>query len=382
MTGEMLGNSRVERRSTSRWRQGASLRHGYTTAACAAAAATAAARMLLGDEPASTVSINLPAEEGARFAVAALDVRPGSVTCSTIKDAGDDPDVTHGAEIRATVEWSERPGVTIRGGIGVGIVTRPGLPVSVGEAAINPGARRLIASAVNEAAGQAMLDRGLLVTISVPNGQALAEQTLNPRLGIVGGISILGADGIVRPYSNTAYRATIRLALRVASRNGADMVILATGSRSEEHARARYPEVAAMAFVQVGDHMDCALREARRLQLGRATIATMIGKASKLAQGRMQTHVSEGPVDLAALAQTAAEVGADEALQARVRAANTVHHAQNLLRAAGVAGLEQRLAELAANRCLAFTEGAVPVAVLIFALDGALLGYAEAGGSA
>jgi len=379
---EMFGNSQLQHHSTAKWRRGAALRHGYTTAACAAAAGAAAAKALLEGEVQETITIDLPGEKQVTFHLATCAMSNSSITCGVIKDAGDDPDVTHGAEIRATVGWGGTPGITIAGGEGVGIVTRPGLPVPVGEAAINPGARRLIAATVSHVVGEMLSERGLVITISVPEGQTIAEKTLNPRLGIIGGISILGADGIVKPYSVAAYRATIRLALRVARRNGIAKVVLATGSRSERHARGRYPGLAGMAFVQVGDHVDCALKQTVRLHFQEVVIATMVGKASKLAQGQMQTHVSEGPVDLAALAEVASEIGADEALQAAVRAANTVHHAQKLLRAAAISGLEQRLAQLAAEQAAAFVGGAVPVEVLIYALDGALLGLAQVGSRA
>lgn len=372
---EMLGNRPLVHKPDSRWRRREKLRHGYTTAACAAAAAAGATYALLG-KPVADVTLDLPGEKQVTFALVRCERSENQVTCGIIKDAGDDPDVTHGLEICATVSWSDAPGITLAGGEGVGIVTRPGLPVPMGEPAINPGPRRLIVHAVQAAAGSVLATRGLHVLISVPRGQAVAQETLNPRLGIVGGISILGASGIVKPYSNASYRATIRLALTVACKSGLSRAVLATGKRSEEYAQRRYPTWPEMAFVQVGDHMDYALTQARRLRFSEIVIATMIGKASKLAQGRLQTHVSEGTVDLGFLADVAGGLGAAPDLQAAIREANTAHYVQNLVQRAGIEDLERRVAQMAAEQAAALCPDA-RIEVLIHSLDGALLGVGE-----
>ncbi len=383
--GEGMGNRPQQRANTGRaWRR-SDLRHGYTTSACAAAAAAAATQALLTGHPLTHVTIDLPAEAGVTFALSRceLDVPAGGqVTCGVVKDAGDDPDVTHGAEIVATVRWGEAAGVHLTGGPGVGVVTRPGLPVPVGQPAINPGAARIIRRAVEAAAGaatgQPRDDRGLVVTISVPDGEALARKTLNPTLGIVGGISILGTDGIVRPYSQGAYRASIRTQMKVARENDLETIVLTTGVRSEEYARQHIPALPALACVQVGDHMDYALRQARQLKFARIIISGMVGKLSKLAQGRMQTHVSEGSVDLAFLAQLADALGADAGTVRAVAAANTAHHVQVILKRVGIAGLEGCLAELAAAHAAAFIAGSAEITILVWSMGGELLATAGA----
>lgn len=353
------------------------LRTGYTTGACAAAAAGAATRALISGQPLTQFTIDLPAEKGVSFNLCRCELTPGRATCGVIKDAGDDPDVTHGAEIQATVVWSETPGIVLANGPGVGLVTKPGLPVEVGQPAINPVPRRMITQIVTQEAGDALATRGLTVTISVPGGEALAQQTLNPRLGIVGGISILGTTGIVKPYSQSAYRASIYVELKVAARNQVTRAVLATGNRSEQYTLERHPDWPELGFVQVGDHMDYALKQARRLTFQQVVIAGMIGKISKLAQGRMQTHVSEGHVDFDFLAEAAGQLGADAALQERLRQANTARHVQIILRRAGLAGLEAWLAQQAAEQAYAFVAGAYAVDVYLYDINGELLATAK-----
>jgi len=350
-----------------------SLRSGYTTGACATATAAAAVRALVTGQPVTQITIDLPAKKGVTFEMVRCEMEPGRVTCGTIKDAGDDPDVTHGAEIQATVEWTAGPGIELAAGPGVGTVTKPGLPVEVGLPAINPVPRRMITGAVQAEAGAALTGRGLRVTISVPNGEALAQETLNPRLGVIGGISILGTTGIVKPFSQSAYRASIYVELKVAARNDIKRAVLTTGNRSEEYTRQRHPDWPDLGYVQVGDHMDYGLKQARRLGFAEVVIAGMVGKISKLAQGRMQTHISRGGVDLGFLAEVAAEMGADEALQAQIRGANTARHVQIILRKAGIAGLEARLAQMAAVQAVAFVNNAFPVQVFLYDIKDELL---------
>jgi cobalt-precorrin-5B (C1)-methyltransferase len=350
------------------------LRTGFTTGACAAVGAGAATRALLTGQPVAQFTIDLPAQKGVTFTLCRCELEPGKVTCGVIKDAGDDPDVTHGAEIQATAAWTNTPGVIeLAAGPGVGTVTKPGLPVEVGQPAINPVPRRMITQIVQSEAGDALTRRGLKITISVPGGQELAQETLNPRLGIVGGISILGTTGIVKPYSQSAYRASIYVELKVATHNGAPRAVLTTGNRSEEYTRERHPDWPVLGFVQVGDHMDYALKQARRLGFKQVVIAGMIGKISKQAQGRMQTHISGGGVDFDFLAQAAGQLGADQALQRQILAANTARHAQLILRKAGITGLEAWLAQQAAEQAFAFVGGAFAVAVYLYDIKGELL---------
>ncbi len=360
-----------EKPSRADWRK-PNLREGFTTGACAAAAAAAATQTLVSGQPTATVTIELPARRAVTFNLARCEVTATGVTCGIIKDAGDDPDVTHGAEILATVKWINQPGLVIAGGEGVGVVTKPGLPVDVGEPAINPTPRRMIEQAVAQHATN-LTERGLSVTISVPNGAAIAQQTFNPKLGIVGGISILGTTGIVKPFSQSAYRASIYVELKVAAANGIRQVVFTTGDRSEQYARRQYPHLPELAFLQVGDHMDYSLKQARRLRLEHVIISTMIGKISKMAQGRFQTHVSEGTIDHDFLAESVRQLDADESVITQVRQANTAHHAQKILRSAGITGLEARLARQAADHVFTLVNGAFGIEVLCFDLHGNLL---------
>lgn len=359
-----------------------SLRTGFTTGACATAAAAAATRSLLTGQAVREIAVDLPTLSDVRFAILCHEQTPSRVTCGTIKDAGDDPDVTHGAEICATAEWTAMPGVRLAGGRGVGTVTRPGLPIPPGEPAINPVPRRMITRAVLAEAGSRLAEPGapgLLITISVPRGEELAAQTYNPRLGIVGGISILGTTGIVRPYSQSAYQASIYIELKVAKANGSSRAVLTTGRRSEEYIRRLHPEWPEWGVVDVGDFMDYALKQVRRLGFAEVVIAGMVGKISKLAQGRTHIHVNDGSVDLAFLARVAADLGAGPDLVAAVSAGNTAHHVQGLLAAAGLPGLEERLAQEAAGQVRGLLGGQCDVEVFLYHLQGRLLGQGRAG---
>ncbi len=373
-----MGNRAKKVHSDAAWRN-ENLREGYTTGACATAATAAAVRALVSGEAVSVVTIDLPARKNVTFRVARCEFSgDGRVCCGVIKDAGDDPDVTHGAEIQATAEWLSAPKLVITGGTGVGTVTKPGLPVPVGEPAINPVPRRMIESAARTEAGHRLVTQGLKITISVPDGAEIAAETYNPRLGILGGISILGTTGIVKPYSVSAYRASIYVEMKVAVANGAAHVVFATGNRSETYAQMHYPHLPEMAFLQVGDHLDYALKQARRLKVSRVTISTMVGKLSKMAQARFQTHVSGGSIDHDFLATVAADIGAPAEIVAQVRQANTARHTQVILRKAGISGLETELAQRAAENAHQFINGALAVNVLCFDIHGELLGAGEA----
>lgn len=286
------------------------LRRGYTTGSCAAAGAKAAAIALFAAlKPARTsplldsVSVTLPSKAKAVLSipVKAVIVSGRSATAVIVKDAGDDPDVTNGAEILTTVEFAGhnvmRTSVRVRGGQGVGTVTRPGLKIGVGKPAINPVPLQMIKAAVREAALEFGITPAVIVTVSVPKGMELAEKTLNPRLGIFGGISILGTTGIVEPMSLSAYRHSISCAVDVALASGCSEVVYSTGRTSEKIVMAgrALPEVA---FVLTGDHMGFALRDAAgRKGLKTVTVAAQFGKMTKLAAGHFETHCSESSVE-------------------------------------------------------------------------------------
>ena len=351
-------------------RQG--LRIGYTTGACAAAAAKAAAFALIGRRQVEGVRLLLPNGMKADFKIERCLFDKDRAICSVIKDAGDDPDVTDGAEVCAQVEWSKL-GISIEGGEGVGRVTKPGLEVPVGEAAINPVPRKLIAQAVGEALGSGIMRRGVRVTISVPRGEELAKKTLNPRLGIVGGISILGTTGVVIPYSKEAYTASISLGLSVALACGCQEVILTTGRRSEKFAQGKF-KLPEECFIQMGDFVGYALKECARKRVERAVIWGMVGKLSKLAKGIFYTHSSASEVDLDFLAEVAKGCGVRDI--GRLREAVTAHHFLKLL------GDERekvcsRICLLAAEKAWEYVGGSLKIEVIMSDNEGNILGRAN-----
>ncbi len=353
------------------------LRTGYTTGACATAAAAAATRALLTGQPLREVTIRLPAGQDVTFSLARCELSEGACRCGVIKDAGDDPDVTHGAEIQATVRWNHKPDIELRGGVGVGTVTRPGLGLEVGGPAINPVPRQMITQHVAAALSAANNPRGVVVEVAVPNGETLARKTLNGRLGIVGGISILGTTGIVQPWSTAAWRASVEQAVDVAAANGQQHIVLTTGGRTEKYGMALLglPDIA---YVEMGIFTGHALRRCAARGIERVALGGMIGKFSKLAQGHFQTHVAGNQVDPAFLADMAAACNAPAALQQDIRNANTARHVQELVSAAGVSEFFQELTQAVADRSYAYAKGKLDIEAILFDFDGSVLGRAKA----
>ena len=351
------------------------LRRGYTTGSCATAAATAATRALLAQTSVREITIHLPAGMDATFQLERCRISGVTAECAVIKDAGDDPDVTHLAEVVATVSLRDEPGIELAGGVGVGTVTRPGLGLAVGGPAINPVPRRMITEHVAAAAGEHLYGHGLQVEIAMPRGEELAKRTLNGRLGIVGGLSILGTSGFVIPYSTAAWRASVEQAIDVAAANGVTHVVLSTGSRSEKYVQALLP-LPELAFVEMGEFTGHALKRCARRGVRRVTLSGMVGKMSKIAQGHMMTHVASNQVDVGFLAEVAAASGAPLALQQAVRAANTARHFQELVLGADLRGVFDRLAELVCRQCRAVVADALAIECLIFDFDSTILGRA------
>lgn len=282
------------------------------------------------------IETTLPNRMRVTFPLKRCERTARSAICSVIKDAGDDPDCTHGAELVAEVEFRSDPGVEIRGGLGVAVVTKPGLGLEVGAASITAPPRRNITEMVEEElAGSCR--QGAVVTLSVPGGEEMAKKTINARLGLIGGISILGTTGIVRPYSTAAFKASVTQAIDVACERGLDELVLTTGGKSEAFAMKLFAHLPEDAFIQVGDFVGTALRHCARRHLRCAVIAGMIGKLSKMADGRMQTHAAGSEVNMELLASLAAELGANEALCAQIRQANTARHVLELCLAENIA---------------------------------------------
>jgi cobalt-precorrin-5B (C1)-methyltransferase len=308
------------------------LRSGWTTGTCSAAAAKAAVTALLTQAPQTTVEVVLPAGQRVSFPVERCDVQEARAEVVVVKDAGDDPDVTHGAHLTATVRWRDEPGLQIEGGIGVGVVTKPGLGLEVGGPAINPVPRQMLHD--NVGAVLNLATRGVVVVISVPDGEQRAKKTTNARLGILGGISILGTTGIVRPFSTASWRASVVQAVDVMAAQGLPTLVLATGGRTEKAAMRLLPDLPPVCFVEVGDFTGAALKQAVADDLRDVVFVGMVGKLTKLASGVLMTHYTKSRVDTAVLVEVTAEAGGDADLVEAVRGANTARHAYEMWEAA------------------------------------------------
>ena len=366
-------------------REGRALREGFTTGTAASGAAKAAALLLLcGHGPAS---VDVPLPGGGRMALAVAEVGPdgdGAAVAWVIKDGGDDPDVTHGARIGCRVAHAPEAalgGVLVDGGPGVGRATLPGLPVPVGQAAINPAPRAQIAEAVAEAARICGHGGGLSATVMVEGGEAIAKKTLNPRLGIIGGISILGVSGIVRPFSHDAWEASIAEALDVAKALGHEAVGFSTGRRSEKLLLAARPELPETASIQAADCFAFALAEAARRGFARIVWAAFGGKLVKMAQGLENTHAHRAETDFSALAGWCAAAGWPTPLAKRAGEANTARHALEMAPTGEAkAALVAVLAEKALEHMRRFAGKTPDLELLIFDFDGEMiLGRQDAG---
>ena len=350
------------------------LRTGWTTGTCAAAAAKAATTALATGKAQETVEIGLPDGRRVRFPVDECTLNETQAQAVVVKDAGDDPDVTHGARLTATVRWREHPGIDLQGGVGVGVVTKPGLGLELGAPAINPVPRQMITQSVGEAVD--LTRRGIEVTISVPDGERMARKTTNARLGILGGISILGTTGIVRPFSTASWRASVEQAISVLAAQGEDTVVLCTGGRTEKGAMKMLPGLPEVCFVEVGDFTGAALRQAINHQLNHVIFVGMVGKLTKLAAGVLMTHYTRSKVSLDLLKDVTEAVGGDQDLAERVASANTARHAAELwdeaalLPAAGrelCARAARVLARFAAE--LAAPDGKPPPGIRVIMVD-------------
>lgn len=313
--------------------KGENLRRGWTTGACATAAAKAAVQALLGGSFQDPVEITLPKGQTVAFALADHCLKPGAAMAAVVKDAGDDPDVTHGALIVVTARpAASGAGILFRAGEGVGTVTLPGLPVPPGEPAINPMPRQMIAAAIAEVAGP---EADFEIEIAVPGGAALAERTLNGRLGIINGLSILGTTGIVIPFSCAAWIDSIHRGIDVARATGQDHIAGSTGSTSERVVEAHHG-LDPKQLIEMGDFIGGMLKYLRTHPVPRITIAGGVAKMSKLAQGMLDVHSKRGRADQQALADIATSVGGDAALAAKITASNTVAEAFGHAAAAGI----------------------------------------------
>lgn len=412
---------------------GRRLRSGFSTGTAATAAARAALKLLLTGSAPAVVAVRLPSGDCLPVSIRESRLSHGIATAVTIKDAGDDPDVTHGAELRASLRLiplrrsvvvpaahpsrpnptnspAEAGGIRIVAGEGVGRATKPGLPIRVGEPAVNPTPRRMLlqnlmeeflssgsplpksgvesgSSAADCAGtpsrphvflpfppGDEILSKVLIeVEIEVPRGAELALRTLNPRLGIVGGISILGTTGLVKPFSHEAYEETIQAALSVAAASGCRQVVLSTGGKSERLAGSILGSPPPESFVQIADFFAFALGETRKMAFQRVVLSAFFGKVVKMAQGLPYTHAHTTPLDLNPVARIAREAGFGKTFCRELASANTARHALELLLAQGASGVVRAVAEQAAGEAARFGGYGPSIRLLLFDYDGSLL---------
>ena len=346
----------------------APLRRGWTTGACAAAAAKAAFSALVGDGFPDPVEIGLPRGGRAAFALAQTGLVDGVAMAGIVKDAGDDPDVTHGALVRVRV-WAgvAGSGLQFLAGAGVGMVTRPGLALEVGEPAINPVPRAMIRAGLEEVRSKADAVADVVVEVGVDDGERLATRTLNGRLGIVGGLSILGTTGVVVPYSCAAWIDTIHRGVDVARAMGLGHVAGSTGSVSEAAVTALHG-LSDVALLEMGDFAGGLLKYVRSHPVARLTVAGGVAKMTKLAQGRLDLHSKRGAADMEALAGWVPSPGP----AAAVRGANTVAEAFALW-----PGLGDRVAEGAwATAASVLAGSGIELEVVVFDRLGGMVGRA------
>ena len=344
------------------------LRTGWTTGTCASAAAKAAVTGLLTGEVPAAVEIGLPSGKRVTFDVADADpAHP--FRAAVVKDAGDDPDVTNGAHLTVEARWlPDGPPagvVELEAGEGVGRVTLPGLGLPVGAPAINPVPARMLRAAVAE-----VTERPVLLIISVPGGQHMASKTSNARLGIVGGISILGTTGIVRPFSTASWRASVVQQVDVAAAQGRDIMVLSTGGRTDAAAQRLFPELPEVCFVEVGDFTGVALRRASGAGMSKAIFVGMAGKIAKLAAGVLMTHYRRSKVDVEMLAEVAHASGApDSVVAAATETATARHFAEACISEQFTEPLNE-LCRRAAASCSEFVNGALAVEVIMVDFEG------------
>jgi cobalt-precorrin-5B (C1)-methyltransferase len=355
-----------------------SLRTGYTTGTCATAATKAALSTLVNGERLARVNVSLPKDKHIVMDITWIRYEnEKSVTAAVIKDAGDDPDVTNGAEIWSTVSLLDTSNkIIIDGGKGVGRVTKPGLGLEIGKAAINPTPLKMISHAIDEVLGQQQKNRyGLSILISVPKGEEIAKKTDNPRLGIIGGISILGTTGIVIPYSTASFAASIRQSIDVSKAMGSDSVILTTGGRSEDFAREIFGNsIPDHAYIQIGDFIGFSIKQCAIKKIKKAYVIGFIGKLTKMAMGIKQTHVKGSHVDMNFLAELAIRCGANNELVKKIKVANTARHVGELVDQFGLSMFYNVLCKEVYSHLSKYSPSELQIKIILLDFNGKIIG--------
>ncbi|MGB5157184.1 MAG: cobalt-precorrin-5B (C(1))-methyltransferase [Desulfobacterales bacterium] len=353
------------------------LREGFTTGSAAAAGAKAAVLLLLGQPYVRDVDIALPIDGRIKISVESVEILPGEVARATvIKDGGDDPDVTHKAQIRVNVKWIEdvKAGIIIEGGKGVGRVTRLGLPVAIGKAAINPAPLLQIEAAVKEGLQQCGIKKSVSVIIEVDNGEQIAKKTLNPRLGIVGGISILGTRGTVKPFSNDAYKDTITISMDVAKASNANIISLSTGGKSERYLRRIKNKLPDSSFIQVADFFAFSIKAAAERGFKEIIYSCFFGKLVKMAQGFSNTHAKHCRMNLEKLSKWCIDAGMNKISALDVANANTSIEALHIINRDS---LKNEILGVVVNKAMAsarkFAGPNIDITYYLFDFDGSIV---------
>ena len=350
------------------------LRTGFTTGTCATAGAKAGILAILSQKKIDTVDVTLPKKSKIQIKISSCQFDKHSARCSVIKDGGDEPDVTHGAEIITQISLTDKPNqIEIDGGEGVGRVTKPGLGLEINSAAINSTPKKMITGNIQEIGNEILEKNGIKVIVSVPKGKELAIKTDNPRLGIIGGISILGTSGIVIPYSTASFAASIRQSLDVTVAMGNDTVVLTTGGRSEDFSREiiKLPD---HCFVQMGDFSGYTIQQCAKRPIKKAHVAGFIGKLTKMAMGVKQTHVKGSKVDMQFLSELAQKCNAKNETIADIKKANTARHVYEIVIKESIIGFFDTVCLEVYNQLRKHSEAKFELDVIMFDFDGKIIG--------
>lgn len=349
------------------------LRTGYTTGTSATAAAKAALLSIINQTKIENVDVKLPKGDFIKIPIHLCQFDKNGAKCSVIKDGGDDPDVTHGAEIVVELSFTDKINeIEIDGGEGVGIVTKPGLGLELNKAAINPVPKKMINENLREITDKHLVKKGIKVIISVPKGKELGPKTDNPRIGILNGISILGTSGIVIPFSTASYAASIRQNIDVAIAMGNYTVVLTTGGRSEDFAK-KIIDLPEHCFVQMGDFSGYTIQQCARKEIKKAYVVGFIGKLAKMAAGVKQTHVKGSKVDMNFLAELAKKCNANEIIIESIKKANTARHVSEIITENNVKGFFEEICNETYRHMRKHSEEKVTLDVILFDFDGNIL---------
>ena len=349
------------------------LRTGYTTGTSATAAAKAALLAIINQIKIENIDVKLPKGSFIKIPIHLCQFDKNGAKCSVIKDGGDDPDVTHGAEIVVELSFTDSINeIEIDGGEGVGIVTKPGLGLELNKAAINPVPKKMINENLREIIDKHLVKKGIKVIISVPKGKELGPKTDNPRIGILNGISILGTSGIVIPFSTASYAASIRQNIDVAIAMGDDTVVLTTGGRSEDFAK-KIIDLPEHCFVQMGDFSGYTIQQCAKKEIKKAYVVGFIGKLAKMAAGVKQTHVKGSKVDMNFLAELAKKCNANKITIESVKKANTARHVSEIIIENNVKGFFEEICNETYRHMRKHSEEKVPLDIILFDFDGNIL---------